>query len=207
MSLLDKVESLFRKHRLDLIDFSVGDLWVNLTNMKKVADAIKKGTVGVEVGNTGPLLAEAYSRKRLLLRKETEADYPEGRAAIVHEGVHAWADMASFKSGLLDECAAYLTEVIYLEHLKRRIPGHPISDAAAALAATHKLYGKRGKHLTRSDCQALSDAILAEPAYQGLNMSHVAIGTATRSPVRRHATISPPRRYGICDGLIRDKSH
>jgi hypothetical protein len=161
MSLREKVESLFRKHPIGLIDFYVDDLWVSPTNMKKVANAIKKGTIGVEVGDTGPLLAAAYSRKRLILRKETEADYPEGRAAIVHEGVHAWADMASFKSGLLDECAAYLTEVIYLKHVNRRISGHPIYDAAGALADTHKLYEKRRAHLTRSDCRTLSDAILS----------------------------------------------
>jgi hypothetical protein len=76
--------------------------------------------------------------------------------------------LASFKSGLLDECAAYLTEVIYLKHVNRRISGHPIYDAAGALADTHKLYEKRGAHLTRSDCRTLSDAILAEEAYRDL---------------------------------------
>ncbi len=90
------------------------------------------------------------------------------RAAIVHEGVHAWADLSKFKSGVLDECAGYLTEVVYLKHLNRRLSGHPIYDAANGLAAALDLYSKRGKKLTRDDCKALADAIVAEPAYQGL---------------------------------------
>jgi hypothetical protein len=83
--------------------------------------------------------------------------------------VHAWADLSSFKSGVLDECAGYLTEVVYLTLLKRKISGHPIYDAANALAASWKLAGKRGQKLTRADCQSLSDAIMADSAYQGLS--------------------------------------
>ena len=168
MAFKDKVEALFRTHPISLIDFAIDDLKVNATTMKKVAAAIKDGTVGVEVGDTGSMLYAAYSRRRLLLRKESETDYPEGRAAIVHEGVHALADLSKFKSGVLDECAGYLTEVIYLKHLNRRLSGHPIYDAANSLAAALDLYSKRGKKLTRDDCKALADAIVAEPAYQGL---------------------------------------
>jgi hypothetical protein len=168
MAFKDKVEALFRTHPISLIDFAIDDLKVNATTMKKVAAAIKDGTVGVEVGDTGSMLYAAYSRRRLLLRKESETDYPEGRAAIVHEGVHAWADLSKFKSGVLDECAGYLTEVVYLKHLNRRLSGHPIYDAANGLAAALDLYSKRGKKLTRDDCKALADAIVAEPAYQGL---------------------------------------
>ena len=168
MTFKEKVEALFRSHPISIIDFAVDDLKVNPTAMKKVAAAIKDGTVGVEVGDTGGMLYAAYSRKRLLLRKESETDYPEGRAAIVHEGVHALADLSKFTSGVLDECAGYLTEVVYLKHLNRRLRGHAIYDAANSIAAAHDLFTKRGKKLTRADCKDLADAIVAEPAYQGL---------------------------------------
>jgi hypothetical protein len=169
MAFRDKVEALFRTHPITLIDFSVDQLEVSPTTMKKLAASIKDGTIGIEIKQTGSKLSAAYSRKRIILPRESEADYPEGRAAIVHEGVHAWADLSSFKSGVLDECAGYLTEVVYLTLLKRKISGHPIYDAANALAASWKLAGKRGQKLTRADCQSLSDAIMADSAYQGLS--------------------------------------
>jgi hypothetical protein len=169
MAFSAKVEALFKTHPMTLIDFAVDDLKVNPTTMKKLAASIKDGTIGIEIKDTGSKLSAAYSRKRIILRKESEADYPEGRAAFVHEGVHAWADLSRFTSGVLDECAGYLTEVVYLMHLKRKISGHPIYDAANALAASKKLGSKRGQKLTRADCQPLSDAIKADSAYQGLS--------------------------------------
>jgi hypothetical protein len=141
MSVTEKAAALFRSHAAGLIDFSLDDLKVNAGSLRKVGEAITKGTIGVEVGETGPMLSAAYSRKRLLLRKESETDYPEGQAAIVHEGVHAWADLSNHRSGLSEEAAAYLTEVVYLRVLNRRISGirstmRPTSWPALATSST-----------------------------------------------------------------------
>src|SRR2546427_11283237 len=86
MSVTEKAAALFRSHAASLIDFSLDDLEINAANLRKVGEAMTKGTIGVEVGDTGPMLSAAYSRKKLVLRKESETDYPEGQAAIVHEG-------------------------------------------------------------------------------------------------------------------------
>ncbi len=90
---------------------------------------------------------------------------------IVHEGVHAWADLSNFKKGLSDECAAYVTEVLYLHAVNRRLSGHPIYDAANEVVATQGLDKRHGVSLTREQCQSLRDAIKAEPAYQSLSDS------------------------------------
>ena len=168
MSVTEKAAALFRSHAAGHIDFSLDDLKVNAASLRKVGEAITKGTIGVEVGETGPMLSAAYSRKRLLLRKESETDYPEGQAAIVHEGVHAWADLSNHRSGLSEEPAAYLTEVVYLRVLNRRIGGHPIYDVANELAAARHLFDRRGVHLKSADCEDLRQAIHLEPAYQDL---------------------------------------
>ena len=168
MALPEKAAALFRSHAASLVDFSLDNLKINPANLKKVGEAITKGTIGVEVGDTGPMLSAAYSRKKLVLRKESETDYPEGQAAIVHEGVHAWADLSNQRSGLSEEAAAYLTEVVYLRILNRRISGHPIYDAANELASSRKLFERRGVHLKSDDCEDLRQAIHAEPAYQDL---------------------------------------
>jgi hypothetical protein len=168
MSVTEKAAALFRSHAAGLIDFSLDDLKVNAASLRKVGEAITKGTIGVEVGNTGPMLSAAYSRKRLLLRKESETDYPEGQAAIVHEGVHAWADLSNHRSGLSEEAAAYLTEVVYLRALNRRISKHPIYDAANEVASARHLFDRRGVHLKSADCEDLRQAIHQEPAYQDL---------------------------------------
>jgi hypothetical protein len=168
MTLTEKAAALFRSHAASLVDFSLDELKVTPASLRKVGEAITKGTIGVEVGDTGPMLSAAYSRKRLLLRKETETDYPEGQAAIVHEGVHAWAELSNKRSGLSEEAAAYLTEVVYLKALNRRLSGHPIYDAANELAGARRLFDRRGVHLTAADCEDLRQAIHREPAYQDL---------------------------------------
>jgi hypothetical protein len=166
----DKVAALFRSHAVSFIHFSLENLQINPANLRKVGDAITKGTIGVSIGDTGPMLSAAYSQraKTMALRKESETDYPEGQAAIVHEGVHAWADLANRRSGLSEEAAAYLTEVVYLQAVHRRIKGHPIYDAANELASARGLFERRGVHLTAADCESLRQAIHAEPAYQDL---------------------------------------
>jgi hypothetical protein len=100
MSVTEKAAALFRSHAAGLIDFSLDELKINTANLPKVGDAITTGTIAVEIGDTGPMLSAAYTRKKLVLRQETETDYPEGQAAIVHEGVHAWADLSNHRSGL-----------------------------------------------------------------------------------------------------------
>ena len=99
MSVTEKAAALFRSHAASLIDFSLDDLKINAASLRKVGEAMTKGTIGVEVGDTGPMLSAAYSQKKLVLRKESETDYPEGQAAIVHEGVHAWADLSNRRFG------------------------------------------------------------------------------------------------------------
>ena len=86
----------------------------------------------------------------------------------MHEGVHAWAELSNKRSGLSEEAAAYLTEVVYLKALNRRLSGHPIYDAANELAGARRLFDRRGVHLTSSDCEDLRQAIHREPAYQDL---------------------------------------
>ena len=168
MSVTEKAAALFRSHAASLIDFSLDDLKINAASLRKVGEAMTKGTIGVEVGDTGPMLSAAYSQKKLVLRKESETDYPEGQAAIVHEGVHAWADLSNHRSGLSEEAAAYLTEVVYLRIVNRRITGHPIYDAANALASSRHLFDRRGVHLKSEDCKDLRQAIHSEAAYQDL---------------------------------------
>jgi hypothetical protein len=170
VSVNDKVAALFQSHAASLIHFSLENLQINSANLRKVGEAIKKGAIGVTIGDTGPMLSAAYSprSKTMALRKESETEYPEGQAAIVHEGVHAWADLSNRRSGLSEEAAAYLTEVVYLQAVHRRIRGHPIYDAANELARSRGLFDRRGIHLTSSECEALRQAIHAEPAYQDL---------------------------------------
>lgn len=47
--------------------------------MKMLAGSIKDGTIGIEIKQTGSKLS-TYSRKRIVLPRESEDDYQEGRA-------------------------------------------------------------------------------------------------------------------------------
>ena len=56
------------------------DQWeVSPTTMKMLAGSIKDGTIGIEIKQTGSKLS-TYSRKRIVLPRESEDDYQEGRA-------------------------------------------------------------------------------------------------------------------------------
>ena len=113
---LDPTDALARQ-RLAAVNFSLEGFTVSGARLKGVAAAVGDGRIGVEVGNTGPNFAAAYStgpdRHFTLGKSEFQPD-DNWRSQIVHEAVHAAFDLAGeHPPNEIDEAAAYLGETAW----------------------------------------------------------------------------------------------
>jgi hypothetical protein len=168
-------DDAYYKRRIDAIDYSLEGFVVSPGRLHGVGQAVKNGTVGVKIADTGPYFAAAYStgpERHFTLRKYNFQPNDSWRATIVHESVHAAFDLAKESpANDLDEAAAYLAETVFwmAGGLRVTFPG---ADAGAAIfnAANEavgrlKLHEKRGQRLQRGNVQDLLAAINAHPGY------------------------------------------
>ncbi len=171
-ALQQQVGSVFHGTLIDQIDFHLEGLHISPQMLRSVGEVIARGRIQVKVGSTGGMLEAAYSphQNRMTLRTDQVPDSPEGRAQILHEGVHALVDLfrCTATTELSDEAAAYLAETIYRHHAHLALPADPIFHTADQIARAHGLYQSRGVALSWQQYEPLRRVIHANPAYSGL---------------------------------------
>jgi hypothetical protein len=171
---LDPTDALARQ-RLAAVNFSLEGFTVSGARLKGVAAAVGDGRIGVEVGNTGPNFAAAYStgpdRHFTLGKSEFQPD-DNWRSQIVHEAVHAAFDLAGeHPPNEIDEAAAYLGETAWFSAGGlARIVSAPdaaarIYGAASTIEARLNLHTTPGQRLQRNQVQDLIAAINGHPGY------------------------------------------
>lgn len=185
MGLESDVAKVLRNEPAGRINFKVDTVAVNRLQMESVAKAIENGDIAVKIGATGSLLGAAYSswktrrwgpdEKKLTgeitMGSNKVLNDVIGRAGIFHESVHAMMDVKNIKVSMHDdEVIAYLADALYLKASRyTNISGKPqdmaIYKAAFAIVDSHRLLTKGGITLKGSDCDALRNAIKANPAY------------------------------------------
>ena len=185
MSLASSVAGVLRNPPVGHINFRVETITVDKAHMESVAKAIDAGDILVETGSSGPQLGAAYSSYRSrrfaagekkLIGKITIGSAgvtatPLGRAAILHESVHALMDVRNLKVSMHDdEVVAYLADAVCLRSSRTTInggaPEMAIYKAAFAIVDARQMATKPGVALKWSDCDALRTAIKAHPAYR-----------------------------------------
>ena len=171
---LDPTDALAQQ-RLGAVNFSLEGFSVSAAKLKGVAAAVGDGRVGVEVGNTGPNFAAAYSsgpnRHFTLGKSEFQPD-DNWRSQIVHEAVHAAFDLGGeHPPNEIDEAAAYLGETVWFRAggLARIVTAPDaaakIYGAASEIEARLNLHTRPGQRLTRDQVQDLIAAINGHPGY------------------------------------------
>jgi hypothetical protein len=173
-----KVADVLRQPQIDKIDFVLVDdaLDVSPERLKKVGDAIESLRIDVAVNSSGSLLSAAYSphSNKMTLGDIQVPDRMLGRAAIVHESVHALVDLCKYTKAteLSDETAAYLAEVIFLRATNSWVSGGAtamaIYNAADQIVTTHKLGKGKRVQLKWTDYLPLRKAIHGHAAYSGI---------------------------------------
>lgn len=185
MSLESSVANVLRQNPVAQIGFRIDMVVVDKLHMEKVAKAIEKQELLVEVGSSGAQLGASYSSwkgrrfdegekkalGRITVGSAGTVSSPVGRAAIFHESVHALVDVQGWKVTMHnDEVAAYLADALYLRATKARVSGGKLElaiyDAAFAVIDKHRMMAKKGVALQWKDCDQLRDAIRAHPAYE-----------------------------------------
>ena len=187
-----QVAAVLQGHLVDKIEFTfkTEELYVSGLRLWQVGEAIARGRIAIAIGPTGAVIDAAYSphTNTMTLRHEHVADWPPGRAAILHEGIHALVDLYKCTSTteITDEAAAYLAEAIYRRlgkidvHKEAGANGDPtalaIYDAAHRLAAKYGLYKKRGASLTGKQYEPLRQAVHQHKAYSSISLSNLTSG-------------------------------
>jgi hypothetical protein len=165
----------YARRRIKAVEFSLEGFVVSAARLKGVATAVGDGRVGVEVGNTGPNFAAAYSAgpsRHFTLGTYLRQPDDDWRSQIVHEAIHAAFDLAREQPpNEIDEAAAYLGETIWFRAggLARTVKA---PDAAAAIygaanqiVARLKLGTTPGQKLGRDQVKELIAAINGHPGY------------------------------------------
>jgi hypothetical protein len=179
MAIEDDVAAILTDVNVSKINFHLGPLAVNATQLGVVAKAIQEKKIKTEVKSAGGKLSAAYSPSpisRMTLTSDKIIS-PFDRSGILHESVHAVVDLSNQKTigGRNDEVAAYLAECIYLSAMGvglNRVNADPagkaIYAAAFAMVKKHNLLKKPGAKLSFDDGKALGDAIHDNPVYSDL---------------------------------------
>ena len=78
----------YAQRRLKAVDFSLAGFAISGAKLKSVAAAVANGRIGVEVGDTGPNFAAAYTlgaNRHFTLRETKSVQNDNWRSQIVHE--------------------------------------------------------------------------------------------------------------------------
>lgn len=180
-SLADRSAKILELPQTLRIDFHVGVAHISGKRLAKVASAMRsqsgaKDHVEVKTGSTGSLLSAAYTpaTNSMSLKDERVPDTMAGKAAIVHESIHAHIDLAGLKvTAINDEVVAYLGEQIFWNANHRGVPNakplaRKIYEEATKVIQSRTLFSRPGAKITWKDCDDLRAAIRAHPAYKSL---------------------------------------
>jgi hypothetical protein len=165
----------YAKRRLKAVDFSLDGYAISGAMLNNVGTAVADGRVRIEVGDTGPNFAAAYTvgaDRHFTLREHKSPPDDNWRSQVIHESIHAAFDLEGKRPpNEIDEAVAYLGETVWFRAggLGRVVTA---PDAAAKIygAATEienrlSLHTKPGQRLTRAQAQALIAAINGHPGY------------------------------------------
>ena len=165
----------YAQRRLKAVDFSLAGFAISGAKLKSVAAAVANGRIGIEVGDTGPNFAAAYTlgaNRHFTLRETKSVQDDNWRSQIVHESIHAAFDIEGTRPpDEIDEAVAYLGETVWFRAggLGRVVTAPDaaanIYGAASALEARLDLHSKPGQRLTRDQAQDLIAAINGHPGY------------------------------------------
>jgi hypothetical protein len=165
----------YAQRRLKAVDFSLAGYTMSGAKLKSVAAAVANGRIGVEIGDTGPNFAAAYTvgaNRHFTLRETKSAQDDNWRSQIVHESIHAAFDIEGTRPpDEVDEAVAYLGETVWFRAggLGRVVTAPDaaakIYGAASALEARLDLHSTPGQRLTRDQAQDLIAAINGHPGY------------------------------------------
>ena len=165
----------YAKRRLKAVDFSLAGFAISAAKLKNVATAVTNGRIGIEVGDTGPNFAAAYTlgaNRHFTLRETKSVQDDNWRSQIVHESIHAAFDIeGSRPPNEIDEAVAYLGETVWFRAggLGRVVTAPDaaakIYGAASTLETRLDLHSKPGQRLTRDQAQDLIAAINGHPGY------------------------------------------
>ncbi len=171
---LDPADTLARQ-RLDAVNFSVEGFTISGARLKGVAAAVGDGRIDIEVGNTGPNFAAAYStgpNRHFTLGQSQFQPNDNWRSQIVHEAVHAAFDLAAeHPPNEIDEAVAYLGETVWFRAggLARIVTAPDaaarIYGAASEIESRLSLHTKSGQRLSRDQVRDLVAAINGHPGY------------------------------------------
>ncbi|MFK7913440.1 MAG: hypothetical protein AB8B93_05960 [Pseudomonadales bacterium] len=185
MSIETSVAKILRTSPIQRINFKIEMVAVTPALLANVAKAIDDGRIAVVEGGSGPSFSASYTQLRtsraasgnsgLIGRLTVGKQAPStnlGKAAIVHESVHALVDLVPYKKLTMhkDEAIAYLADAIYMRALQVKLTNtgkvKALYDAAYALVDQKQLLTKPGTALKWDECQSLLAAIKAIPAYR-----------------------------------------
>jgi hypothetical protein len=165
----------YAKRRLKAVDFSLDGYAISGAGLKSVAAAVKDGRIGVQVGDTGPNFAAAYTvgaDRHFTLREHSSPPDDNWRSQIVHESIHAAFDLEGKRPpDEIDEAVAYLGETVWFRAggLGRVVTAPDaaarIYGAANEIEARLNLHTKPGQKLTHEQARDLIAAIKSHPGY------------------------------------------
>lgn len=169
----EQIADFYAGAQLTRIDFKYEHLEISGKQFKALAKAVRDGRVTVKFGDTGSMGAAYTPRKNLMsLKGDNLMNTRAGRAAVVHEGVHAIVDMSKAKGLMVvdDEAVAYIADTIYMANagmnsVNTDAASQRIYDATYALVDKFKLRYKKGRKIHKKHCKALIDAIAQHPHY------------------------------------------
>jgi hypothetical protein len=163
------------RRRLQAVDLSLDGYAISGARLKSVGAAVADGRIGVEVGDTGPNFAAAYTvgaNRHFTLRKTNSPPDDNWRSQIIHESIHAAFDIEGKRPpDEIDEAVAYLGETVWFRAggLGRIVTAPDaaakIYGAANEIEARLNLHTKPGQQLTRAQVQDLIAAIKGHPGY------------------------------------------
>ena len=171
---LDPTDAEARR-RLNAVNFTLEGFTVSGAKLKGVAAAVGDGRIGVEVGDTGPNFAAAYTtgtNRHFTLRESNFQPRDDWRSQVVHEAVHAAFDLGREQPpNEIDEAAAYLGETVWFRAggLGRIVTAPDaaarIYGAAREIETRLNLHAAPGQQLRRDQVRDLIAAINGHPGY------------------------------------------
>lgn len=175
MPIAEDVAKIYETPQIQRVRFKYAVYWFTPDLYKRIAHAVRfaqhrVGGIRVRVNSTMKTLLAAYDPKedRIDIRDAFVPYNAFGKAALVHEGMHAIVDMRyRAMRGIAEEALGFVAEAIYLRALNVKAPSSPMHKAADAVVVSKNLHQStnRSEELYDGDLKALMTAVSHDPAY------------------------------------------